>query len=489
MLYYLTFFLAMLLWAEISFSFWRKPSPKVVEGKISDIVRRENHFKPISDSGIVAKLADKGILLLTRAVQLHRQQLGIPGFKQRRRDALKQEIDELVAGEGVFAPITDQQILGQLQQQGVSLSLATVEHLRHELGIPPNQARLIKNIFAIEPPSEQYTDKKIAALTRQHDVKMGANEVSLTRQQLGIGTATERRLVTLEQVVKEVVDGENHLAALDDVQVAAVLKERGIFVSNHTIRRARSRLGLPEADERRVTALANKISAYLAHGGSTNSYTDQELADMLAEDGATLTAKQVGVYRRRAGVISFFNKVRATREQELKEFIAAENKLEPWSDVKLAELLQEAGLPTSEKKIRKLRYQLGIPSAQQRLLRQTRDDQIRQKIQQLVEDEPLFAPLTARDLVARIQDAGFSLTAIRVGKYLRELGIPPSNERKATAVGNRIGELIANEDPSESLSDIDLVALLRTEGVELSGSRVQQYRSQLAIPHYKERAR
>ena len=48
-----------------------------------------------------------------------------------------------------------------------------------------------------------------------------------------------------------------------------------------------------------------------------------------------------------------------------------------------------------------------------------------------------------------------------------------------------MGELIASEEPSESLSDIDLVALLRTEGVELSGSRVQQYRSQLAIPHYK----
>ena len=82
---------------------------------------------------------------------------------------------------------------------------------------------------------------------------------------------------------------------------------------------------------------------------------------MLAEDGATLTAKQVGVYRRRAGVISFFNKVRATREQELKEFIAAENKLEPWSDVKLAELLQEAGIQISVKKVRELRYQLASP--------------------------------------------------------------------------------------------------------------------------------
>ena len=226
MLYYLTFFLAMLLVAEASFGFWRKPSPKVVEGKISDIVRRENPFKSISDSGIVAKLADKGIPLLTKAVRLHRQQLGISGFKQRRRDALKQEIDELVAGESVFAPITDQQILGQLQQQGVSLSLATVEHLRHELGIPPNQARLIKNILAIEPPSEQYTDRKIAALTRRHGVTMGANEVSLTRLQLGIGTSVDRRIITFEEVVKEVVDGENPLAALDDKQVAAGLEER-----------------------------------------------------------------------------------------------------------------------------------------------------------------------------------------------------------------------------------------------------------------------
>ena len=116
MLYCLPFFLTTLLWAEVAFGFWRKPSSKVVEGKISDIVRRENPFKSISDSGIVAKLADKGILLLTKAVQLHRQQLGIPDFKQRRRDALKQEIDELVAGESVFAPITDQQILRQLQQ-------------------------------------------------------------------------------------------------------------------------------------------------------------------------------------------------------------------------------------------------------------------------------------------------------------------------------------------------------------------------------------
>ena len=81
------------------------------------------------------------------------------------------------------------------------------------------------------------------------------------------------------------------------------------------------------------------------------------------------------------------------------------------------------------------------------------------------------------------------MTVKVVRAHLRELDISPSNERKATAVRNRIGELIANEDPSESLSDIDLVALLLTEGVELSGSRVQQYRSQLAIPPYKERAR
>ena len=415
----------------------QRPALAQAQQLISHFVRGEDPLKPFSDGGLVVLLKEEGIMLLDSSVALHRQQLGIPDFRERKRAAVKDLVTEVINSENKLEPLSDAQLSELLQQQ--------------------------------------------------HDVSMSPNAVAYLRYELDIDADAARKVAHTRKAIKDIIEKENPFMAYEDKQIATLLKERGIFLSDDTVRYHRTRLGIPNYKQRKVTAIENKIRTLMETEDRDKPYTAEELAALLVAAGAEkMTVKMVREYRRRVGEASHITKLRAARERKLKELIAAENKLAPRQDAELAELMSRLGLPMTSQDVRKFRYQHDIPPASQRLQRQTRDDQIRQQIQHLVANENPFVPLAMLDLVAQLQAAGFTLTEKRVLAHLRGLGIPPAKVREKTARLHRIAELIADEDKSNPFSDLDLAARLRDEGIALSSELVQQLRLQLAIPHYKK---
>ena len=404
-----------------------------VEELISKFVQSEDPLKPLSDGGIVALLKEEGIMILDSSVALHRKQLGIPDFRERKRAAVKDLVTEIINSENKLEPLSDDQLSEHLQQQ--------------------------------------------------HDVAMSPDVLAYLRYELGINSATARKITPTRKAIKDIIDKENPLMAYNDGQIATLLEKQGIYMSGDTVHDNRIRLGIPNSIQRKVTAIENKIRTLMKTEDSDKPYTTNELADMLVAEGAKkMTVELVREYRRRVGEDNYLNKLYAARERRLKELITEENKLAPRRDKELAELISKLGFPMTAGDVRHFRYQRGIPSAPQRLQGQTRDEQIRQKIQHLIANENSLVPLAMPDLVAQLQNAGFTLTDKNVLKHLRALGIPPSKVRKKTFLLHRIAELIADEDKSNPLSDRDLAARLHDEGVEIGSAYVQKLRLQLAIP-------
>jgi RNA polymerase sigma-54 factor len=60
-------------------------STTVIKKKIKMIIERENKEKPISDQNIVSLLSQNGIAISRRTVAKYREELGIPGSSKRRR--------------------------------------------------------------------------------------------------------------------------------------------------------------------------------------------------------------------------------------------------------------------------------------------------------------------------------------------------------------------------------------------------------------------
>ena len=410
------------------------------EELISQFVSLEDPLKSFSDGGLVALLKEKGLLLLDSSVALHRKQLGIPDFRERKRDAIKGLVTEIIDSENKLEPLSDAQLSEHMQQQ--------------------------------------------------YDVSMPPDAVAYLRYELGINSAAARKITPARKAIKDIIDKENPLMAYNDGQIATLLEKQGISMSGDTVHDNRTLLGIPNSIQRKVTAIENEIRTLMETEDRDKPYTTEELVALLVAAGAEeMSVELVREYRNRVGEDTYLNKLYAARERKFKELIADESKFAPRQDKELAELMSKLGLPMRTNNVRRLRYQLGIPSAAQRLQRQARDGQIRQKIQRLVANENPFVPLAMLDLVAQLQAAGFTLTEKRVLAHLRALGIPPSKERKKAALLDRIAELIADEDKSSPLSDQDLAAQLRDEGVALSSERMQQLRLQLAIPHYKKRMR
>ena len=158
---------------------------------IERIITYENPFRPFSDQAIAQKLEEHGVVIAQKAVEWHRQELGIPAYNERRRTAVKDSVEKLVEDEDLFNPLSNAEIVVQMQEMGVKVTGIAVAMYLHQSDVISAEKFRIMDLIAdyvnAEPILAPHSDTKIAdQLLKKHDVPLTGRAVAVYRNRRSI---------------------------------------------------------------------------------------------------------------------------------------------------------------------------------------------------------------------------------------------------------------------------------------------------------------
>lgn len=109
-------------------------------------------------------------------------------------------------------------------------------------------------------------------------------------------------------------------------------------------------------------------------------------------------------------------------------------------------------------------------------------DSARKRIQNIIDEENPIQPYTDREIYKQLKREGVKVKKNEIGLYLQLLGGDMiMKERRNNAIGNAILEIVGGEDPDKPYTDKEISGLLKARGIELSDSRVGEYRRMYAL--------
>ena len=411
-----------------------------VRRKIGEIIAHESKAKPYSDNGIVNILSKDGVHILTSSVAWYRKSLGVGAYHNRKMEYISDAIRGVIASEDPLQPLLDKEIAYALQEQGFELSEHNVWAYRLMLGILPAQERLQEN----------------------------APEVQGTR------------VAAIKIAIQEIVANED--TPLTDEEIVVEVKEKGINARLGAVGKHRKKLGISPSRERGRTETHEKAAAKVAIreiiAAESSPLTDAQIVDELNKRGIKLSGSAVYSYRTELGIPSSRQRGRIDKREEtaIQAIVASDDT--PLTDKQVAAELNKQGIGISDAAVRRYRTRKGIPSYWQRVKAGEKT-----AIQATVENED--SPLTDEQIADELNKQGIDINHMAVHKYRTRMGIPSYWERKQKREETAIQAVVANEDTP--LTDKQIATELNKQGIKMSKSNVQRYRTKMNIPSSRQR--
>ena len=355
-----------------------------VSHKIGEIIAHESKAKPYSDSGIVNILSQHGVHILTRSVEWHRKSLGIDAHHTRKMDYISDAIREVITSEDPIHPLLDKEIAYALQEHGFELSEHNVWAYRLILGILSAQERQQENMPEAQDPrvleikiaireiiaaeSAPLTDAKIVTELNQRGIKISGSTVQVYRIEMGIPSSRKRIAEIPETPEKTAIQAivAAEIIPLTDEQIAAALNQQGIEISTSTVRRYRTKLGIPSYWQRVQVEKPVKTIIQAIVAAEIIPLTDEQIAAELKKRGIEISHVTVHKHRTKLGIPSSWKRGRIeTQEKTAIQAIVA-NEDTPLTDEQIATELNQQGIKISKSTVRRHRVKMGISSSRRR---------------------------------------------------------------------------------------------------------------------------
>ena len=226
--------------------------------RIKEKINSENPLLPLTDVDLADSLEKtEEVHITAREVSNYRNKLGIESFAKRRKNVLIPIVRDMIAKEDAFAPLMDTDIAEHLRTMDLLWSAKEVRLLRQELAIPSSRQRktnAVRDAITVlieRDDTSPLSNEEIAQILAERGHIVDERMIRRHISAIAVPSYRERRSNHIENLIWQIVEGEETIQPLSARVIVERLWEHNLFFSERYIQIYLKNLGIPNSSQRK----------------------------------------------------------------------------------------------------------------------------------------------------------------------------------------------------------------------------------------------